>query len=191
MKQRQITSDDFHSLLSWLDEDRERAAEKYEAIRRRLITIFISRGCVDAEHLADETINRVIYRLPSLGDGYVGDPALYFYGVARMVLLEYLRAPRPTDEITPGRVRTVTPLASPWEEDERVFEALDCCLGKLAPKDRELITEYYVHGRDRLTRRRKLADALKLSHFSLRQRVRRLRARLAQCIKEEMSRRGD
>jgi hypothetical protein len=44
-----------------------------------------------AEELADEVINRVSKKLPQIVDIYVGDPALYFYGVARKVHREYLR----------------------------------------------------------------------------------------------------
>ena len=49
----------FDDLLDWLASNREQAGHKYEAIRRRLITIFTGRGCCDAEDLADETMNRV------------------------------------------------------------------------------------------------------------------------------------
>ena len=54
-----LTKEEFDELLSWLDTDPDRAGEKYEAIRHRLITIFLNRQCYEAEDLADETINRV------------------------------------------------------------------------------------------------------------------------------------
>src|SRR4051794_16211659 len=90
-REQNITQESFDRLLEWLDADRERAGYRYEAIRRRLITIFTCRGCREAEALADETINRVTIKLPEIADAYVGDPALYFYGVAQKVHLEYLR----------------------------------------------------------------------------------------------------
>jgi len=81
-------------MLDWLDTDRERAGSKYEAIRLRLIKIFTCRGCQAAEELADETINRVIARIVEIANGYQGDPALYFYGVAQKVFLEDARKSR-------------------------------------------------------------------------------------------------
>lgn len=102
-----ISQEAFDTMLDWLDADRERAGCKYEAIRLRLIKIFTCRGCQAAEELADETINRVIGRIVEIANGYRGDPALYFYGVAQKVFLEYSRKVR-------GRLRTcpwTTPLS--------------------------------------------------------------------------------
>src|SRR5215217_5023724 len=83
--------DNFDALLTWLDPDREKAARKYEDIRHSLISIFEWRGCCDAEELAAETITRVLNKVPTLVDGYVGDPALYFYGVAKRLAYEVSR----------------------------------------------------------------------------------------------------
>jgi len=81
----------FETLLGWLDRDRDVAGEKYETIRSGLVRIFVSKGFSDAEHLADETIDRVIKRLPDIIDTYEGPPVRYFHGVARDVLLEASR----------------------------------------------------------------------------------------------------
>jgi hypothetical protein len=40
-----LTQDAFDKLLNWLDSDRERAGQKYETIRLRLIKIFTCRRC--------------------------------------------------------------------------------------------------------------------------------------------------
>jgi hypothetical protein len=53
----------FEKLLSWLDKDHNIAAEKYEAIRRRLIKILDHRSCFDSESIADETFDRVAKKL--------------------------------------------------------------------------------------------------------------------------------
>ena len=53
-------------MLAWLDSDRERAGQKYEEIRCGLIKIFVCQGCTDPEGLADETINRVIRKIPEI-----------------------------------------------------------------------------------------------------------------------------
>src|SRR5215217_6613207 len=84
-----LTQELFDTLLGWLDPDRERAGHRYETIRLRLIKIFTSRGCPEAEELADETINRVASKLSEIinkWDG--GDPARYFFKVAQYVLAE-------------------------------------------------------------------------------------------------------
>lgn len=88
----------FKALLDWLDSDHQKAAEKYEKIRRRLITIFVSRGFQDAEDLADLTFNRVAARMDQLVQAYIGDPARYFLGVARNLMLEQAaRKARPSE----------------------------------------------------------------------------------------------
>src|SRR5829696_6063126 len=91
---RSITQAQFNFLLSWLDPDPSRAGEKYEAIRRKLITFFTARRCLQAEELADETINRVALKAHEVAPGYVGNPSLYFYGVARKVFHEWARVER-------------------------------------------------------------------------------------------------
>src|SRR5258707_5663204 len=90
-KEWMLSQDALDTLLAWLDADRDRAGQKYESIRLRLIKIFTCRGCHEAEELADETINRVIARVDEIASGYRGDPALYFYGVSQRILLEYAR----------------------------------------------------------------------------------------------------
>src|SRR5687767_5895715 len=93
-----VTQQAFDRLLDWLDADRDSAGSKYERIRVRLIKIFTCRGCGEADDLADETINRVTAKLGDIVESYSGDPALYFYGVAQKVHLEYLRKKPPIQE---------------------------------------------------------------------------------------------
>src|SRR5712692_5852224 len=99
-----INQESFDGLLGWLDTNREQAAQKYEKIRTSLIKIFTCRGCGEADDLADETINRVTAKVDIIASSYSGDPALYFYGVAQKVHLEYLRS-RPVlqDPLEAGR----------------------------------------------------------------------------------------
>ena len=70
-----LSQEAFDALLDWLDPDREQAGMKYEQIRSRLIKIFTGRGCVDAEELADETINRVTRKLKEIQEEFTGDRA--------------------------------------------------------------------------------------------------------------------
>ena len=84
-----LTQQAFDKLLACLNQDRTRAAERYEKIRRKLITFFEGRGCLHAEDLTDDTINRVARRLSEGTEIYSDDPTNFFFGVARRVLQEY------------------------------------------------------------------------------------------------------
>src|SRR5215217_6821129 len=84
MNNQAITHDSFEALLSWLGSTRDEGAEKYETVRTRLLRIFMRKGCTDPEDLADITINRVIAKVSTIRADYVGDPANYFCGVARI-----------------------------------------------------------------------------------------------------------
>lgn len=169
-----ITQEAFDGLLTWLDPDRDRAAHKYETVRIRLIKIFSCRGCGEADDLADETINRVTSRLSEIAGSYLGDPALYFYGVANKVYLEYLRR-RPAIEPPPLRESS--------DEIEDEYACLERCMDELPPESRRLVLQYYQdEKRAKIERRRKLADELGIAVNALRIRAHRIRQQLQQCV---------
>jgi len=169
-----LTQEGFDVPLGWLDPDRERAGSRYEAIRLRLIKIFTCRGCAEAEDLADETINRVAAKVADLAPGYQGDPALYFYGVANKVFLEYLRR-RPVIEAPPLREAS--------EDIEAEYACLERCMEQLPPESRRLVLEYYQEEkRAKINRRRKLAEELGIAVNALRIRAHRIRQQLQQCV---------
>lgn len=174
MRQKQpITKEEFDRLLAWLDMDSERAGEKYETIRRRLIDIFVYRGCSVAEDLADETINRVARKALEIADTYVGDPAHYFYGVAKRVHHEYLK-----------RKPAAPPLPPPPPEDlEPQLACLDRCIEQLEPKSRELIILYYKEQKQaKIDARKELARRFNLNPSALRVRAHRIRDQLEKCV---------
>jgi RNA polymerase sigma factor (sigma-70 family) len=169
-----ITQEAFENFLTWLDPDREQAGRKYEDIRRRLIKIFACRGCSVGEDLADETINRVIRKMQELAESYTGDPALYFFGVARNVHLEYVK-------------KTPPPLLSPppdsSEQKEQEYECLERCMDKLPAENRRLVLEYYQdEKRVKIDHRKGLADRLGIGPNALRIRMHRIRASLQLCV---------
>ena len=175
--QSPVTQAAFDSLLAWLDPDRERAAGKYEQIRRRLIKLFSCRGRQDADELADETINRVTLKAPEVSKEYVGDPALYFYGVAQKVFLESLRRKQPCP-LPPSH-----PSPEQSEETEREYECLERCMESLAPASRELVLDYYRDDRRaKIDHRKELAARLGIAQNALRIRVHRIRATLQECV---------
>lgn len=178
------SQDDFERLLNWLDPaDRDRAGEKYEVIRQSLIRTFIWRGCHKPEELADETINRVMQKLPVVIGTYENDPALYFYGIGLNVLKECYRevaAYRSMNE--PERLNSSN-RSDDYEQRERVFACLDECLGKLNESNRDLVLHYYeVQGMAKVNFRRDLAQELGVATNALRVRVHRIRTQLQECV---------
>jgi DNA-directed RNA polymerase specialized sigma24 family protein len=173
-----MNQDDFERFIAWLDPDRDEACKKYEKIRRRIMTICRVRGIPEseAEEIFDEVIDRVVRKVPEIAEGYVGDPALYCYGVARNVIYEWFHRPRP-------------PMPPPVLDDPNKKEQRDrClrhCLEQRAPEDRRLLLEYYSKdGREKIELRRRLAAELGISENAFRIRLSRLRATLKDCLEE-------
>ena len=111
-----ITPEQFDSLLSWLGNgDRDLGATKYETIRAGLIRVFVTKGFNDAEDLTDETINRVMARLPDIRENYDGDPIRYFHGVARNIIRETNRRKEISAEVS-----------AVWVDPEPTSEDLEC-----------------------------------------------------------------
>lgn len=179
-----LTQETFDVFLGWLDRDQERAGRKYEEIRRKLIKVFVCRGCTLAEELADETINRVAKKVPAFKDNYVGDPTNYFYGVAHNVHLEYLRKKREAEKAVP-------PLPSGHDDEKELeYECLEQCMEKLSQENRELVLKYYQEEkRAKIEHRKRLAERLGIELNALRIRAYRIRAELYDCIRECLLRR--
>lgn len=174
-KKKEYTQEAFDLLLVWLNADREQAGKKYEEIRKRLITIFTCRGCLIPEDLADETIDRVVMKIPELAGSYVGDPALYFYGVVNYVFHEYIRKiPTPVPP----------PVFHSTKEVEQQYTCLEQCMQQLTSKNRELVLEYYSDEGDKIQHRKQLAVKLGIEINALRIQACRIRAVLFQCVQE-------
>ena len=173
-----LTPESFDALLAWLDSDRNKAGQKYEEIRRRLIKLFTCRGCPEAEDLADETINRVIKRLPEIEEQFTGEQIRYFYGVANKVHLESLRRKPPVPP----------PVSPPDEELSAEIECLEKCISELRNEHRVLVIEYYQEDkRAKIDHRKKLAEKLGIAANALRIRAYRIRASLEICLRECLS----
>ena len=186
----------FERILATLDSDRERAAERYEGIRRRLIQLFRWRGCPEAETLADQTIDRVGRKLLEGEEILSSDPAVYFYGVARNVLKEFWTRERKEQSLqrSAGSVREF-PGAQTDLRDQEMDERLDCldrCLGRLPKEDRELIETYYRSEKsEKIADRAELARTLGLSPGALRIRAHRIRRLLEEQVNEMMKKTSD
>lgn len=176
--------EDFERLFSWLDpDDRERAGAKYEAIRRNLIQYFMWRGCHKAEELTDETINRVMEKLPGVVEKYENDPALYFYGFGRNVLKEYYREVAAHTLLKEPERLKPSDEGEETKQRERESACLDKCLGELDESERALILRYHeMQGMAKVDFRKELAEEQGIGINALRVRVHRIRARLHPCI---------
>jgi RNA polymerase sigma factor (sigma-70 family) len=177
-KENIITQENFDVLLSWLERNREMAAQKYEKIRQRLIRIFLGRGCYEAEELADETFNRVTRKLPELADNYTGEPTLYFYGVADKIHLEWLRQQKKVKQLnlleTDDRDKSLV---------EIEYECLEKCLGKLPTDQQRLIVAYYKEDKSaKIENRREMAKHLGMTANALQVKTLRIRTQPRECL---------
>ena len=178
-----LTSEAFTKLLARLDPDRERAGEKYEDLRRTLIKFFEWRGAPFPEDHADETLNRVARKLDEGVE--VKNVGGYCYEVARRVCLEVRKgndSRRDPLETDPHNTASADAADSALER-ELLLDCLEECLSRLPDESRALIVEYYQdEKRDRIGRRKALAEALGLRREALANRAQRLRDKLEQCV---------
>ena len=170
-----LTTEAFVLLLQALDVDAERAAEKYEILRHRLIVFFDVRGAAAPEDRADDVLDRVCRRLEE------GEPirnvTQYSYGVASRVLREGWREER--------RRLSVPPPADDVDEKERRDRCLTACLETLGPELRALMLRYYAgSGRVRSADRDQMAAELGVSVSGLRTKMHRLREKLQQQMEQ-------
>jgi DNA-directed RNA polymerase specialized sigma24 family protein len=179
----ELTQKSFEELLACLNPDRELAAEKYELIRRKLITFFESRGCLSPEDYADITINKVARKVSEGVNIYTSDPAHFFTGVARNALHEYW------EEHTKRQSRLqnlplFNPFAKPSDDvKEKQMECLQHCIKQLPPKHYELIIQYYQgETSTKIANRKKLSEQLGIPMNSLRIRVLRIRKKVEMCV---------
>jgi RNA polymerase sigma factor (sigma-70 family) len=171
-----ITPEAFDIFLTWLDPNSEAAGQKYEIIRTGLLRIFISHGFSDAEDLTDQTINRVVARLPDIKDNYVGEKARYFHGVARNVIREARRRKEIATDAPPERLSQIANTS-----DE--YECLLKCLKFLTQEKRELILDYHLYERrSKIEHHQQMAQELGITEGALRTRAHHIRATLEKCV---------
>jgi RNA polymerase sigma factor (sigma-70 family) len=181
------TQEQFDGLMSWLGKTAPDPGAKYECIRESLVKLFIWNGCWDAEDLADETIDRVMRKVPEIAIDYSGDPALYFYGVAKMLLKEHRRQKTFSSEsrLFESRPLTCNHRNEDADEIDRKFKCLEECIAKLPADSRELIIDYYQEEkRAKIDFRRQIAQRMGVDIENLRVRVFRIRGSLYKCMEK-------
>lgn len=174
-RERSPTPEEFEKLLAWLNSDPEEAGRMFNLVHSRLVKVFASRGCVDAESLADEVTNRVAVRIDKVVTSY-SDPLRCCVGFVEFVHQEYQREEQ-------KRLTVIEPEHRSTEELEKEDQCLTQCLGKLPEAERNLL-ELYFQGekRVRINRRKQLAVELMLTANALRIRAFKLRKEMHQCL---------
>ena len=175
-KERDPTREEFEKLLAWFDSDREKAAVNFQSINARLIRVFASRGCVDADCLADEVMNRVAVRIDTVIVKYP-DPVRCCLAFIDNVYHEWYRAECAKTNAKPP------PSPRPADELEKEDECLKQCL-KTVPKPDRDVFERYFQSVKRIERRKTLAVELNVTANALRIRAHRIRGKLRQCLVE-------
>ena len=186
-KEWALTKEAFDRFLDRLDVDRDKAGEKYECIRLKLLKYFEWRESDLPDMDVDETINRVARRIEEGENVYSLNG--YIYGVAKLVYAESLKRRNRKQELIDDTFRDEL-IVKP--DDLETTERLGCfdrCLGYLTKEDREIITEYYQYEKgQKIAYRRQLAIRFGLSPNALRIRAHRQRVNLEACVGECLGR---
>lgn len=175
-----LTQEAFDHLLAAFGDDRERAAERYEHVRTKLVKFFAWERCEDPEDRADETLNRLARRL-SEGE-QIGNPEGYLYGVARLLLCEAAAEGRRKAKVL-EQLSHATPPVEPG--DEGALQCLEACLSNIPADQRRFILEYYQgEQRTRIETRKRMALRLQLPVNAVRNRALRMREKMEDCVRQ-------
>jgi DNA-directed RNA polymerase specialized sigma24 family protein len=176
----------FDALLSWLNPDKERAADEYVRLHRRLSKMFEARGCPTPEDCADESFNRVGRQLLDGKEIRTANAAAYLEGVARYVLREQWSKPaqEDIDEVAPDKLTQDVPRElDDCREKEKRHACLEECLHELSAELRVLVLEYYAEDRTlKIDTRDRMAKRLGIAAGVLRNRIFKLRNTLRGCV---------
>ena len=178
-----LQANEFETLLRRLDDDRERAGEKYEDIRRMLMKYFAWNKCYPAEDYADTVIDRVAVKLREIN---IQNINAFIWGVAKNVKRESYRRRQAAfiEDVPPGRnPQSIDPEREIIDRNEE--QRRQCCLQKcvqdLPDSDREIFIEY-EHYAARAHAVDQLAARMGLSVPALRTKAHRIRNRIEECV---------
>jgi DNA-directed RNA polymerase specialized sigma24 family protein len=181
-----LTQAAFDGFLATLDRDREKAGEKYEYIRLKLLKYFQWRGSEVPDIDADETINRAMRKI------YEGEEVYnlngYIYGIAKLVHAESLKRRNRRRALDEGSFIGVS--STDVEVGSANYqECLERCLESLSDNERNVIIEYYRFKKtEKIDRRRRLAESLGIPLNALRVKMHRRRMNLEVCVEKCLAR---
>lgn len=173
-----LTKQSLAGFLSLLDEDPERAGERYETLRRKLVKFFEWRGSSTSDELADETLNRLVRKIDE-GEA-VRNFSAYIGGMARLVWLESVKE-RERERSAFEELHTSNHISS--QTDAQRIECFELCLEELSSENRALILDYYrAEKSDKINLRRELAEKMGVPLNALRIRAHRIRLQIERCV---------
>jgi DNA-directed RNA polymerase specialized sigma24 family protein len=167
------TAERFTAFLVALDGNADRAAQRYEKLRLRLMIFFTSRHCGFPEDLADEVLDRLARRL---SDGeQIDSVEAYSLGIARLVVLEQSSKVKREQRSREEYVRNISSAA--YTQSERNDAELRMAGLDVEQPAARLLEQYYEgRGATRIRQRQQMAQALGISMNTLRKRMFDLRA---------------
>jgi len=181
-----LSTERFADLLAALDSDQMAAAQKYLALRHKLVRVFERLQCGDPDHLADEAIDRIAKKLE--GEA-IHNLNAFAYSVAMKISLETQRTSARFIPIDDGAEHT---LAGERDPENRIIhgmgyaktvECLGRCLQRLNTGDHKLLFEYYKGDKQaRILQRQALAQKRETTVARLRSDVNTLREKLRNCV---------
>jgi len=177
-----LPSEEFERLLRHLDDDRERAGEKYEDIRRKLARFFAWNDCFPEEDFADMTFDRAASKLAT---ERIHNIVAFIWGVAKNIKRECHKRPQPIniEDLPPDKIPQIghpEPTIIQNTEEQRRQRCLQTCIQKLPDSERTLFLEYeYYAGKAK--RMDDLAARLGLTIGALRTKAHRIRRRVEVC----------
>lgn len=176
-----MSQDDFDRLLQWFGPDRGISGKKYLETHEKLTRLFHFNGCNRPEDLADEVMNRVAKKPPSLSNPNGGHVAVLI-GFARKVLHEYWREKALFEELSDRcEERSST--------DETTLKeimdlCLENCLGRLGDNNKHLLLEYHQYGLgEKVKHRKAMAEDRRTTLNALRLKACRLKSEVGDCVK--------
>ena len=183
MKQWTLSQSSFDDFLTILDANRERAGQKYEALRTRLVKFFEWRACRFPDDLADEALDRLVKK--SASGEQINDPVNYAYGIARLIYLETIKKQTKEQAVIINMpIKNSSSIDDFQEKEEN--EQLNClerCLQTLSETSRLMILHYYRDDKQaKIDYRKKLAEKFELSPNALRIKTLRIRLKLEECV---------
>jgi DNA-directed RNA polymerase specialized sigma24 family protein len=185
-----LTKNGFELLLAGLDPVAERATEKYEDLRLRLVKHFVwSCGCPEsrADDLADSTLDRVALKLEQ--DTAVENVRAYSLATARFIWLEHTREVR-EDGWGEEMPDIAADIPQDTDDADERYTCLEECMreGIKSEADRRLILDYYdaSEGEKNKDHRKGLARRMGLELGALKVRACRLRKSLEQCVRARL-----
>jgi hypothetical protein len=187
---RGLTESSLNAFLTWLDADRDRAAESYERIRRRLILFFETRGFGNSDELADATIDRVVGRIAGGAEIPAQARDSFFYKTASFIAMESARIPR-SDPLT-ADPPVGADRGDAGSRRECMSTCLNECLQRLTGEQGSKLLRFYVgQGEEKINNRKKMAEELGIPASALWSRMYRLRAKVEECVRACVQRSGE